>query len=151
MKAKNRWITTALFIACLPLASCKQAADTAADEEQESRPATVEHLEGAEPARVTLTAKAAERIDIQTAPVGDTQVEGKQRKVIPYAAVLYDTKGDTWAWISPAPLTFVRHSIAIDRIDGDKAVLSDGPDAGTLVVTVGATELFGSELEFEEE
>jgi hypothetical protein len=31
------------------------------------------------------------------------------------------------------------------------AVLVDGPPAGTAVVVVGAQELYGSELEFEEE
>jgi hypothetical protein len=151
MSTNRRWIVVLLFAACLPLASCKQAAEATADEEQETKPATVEHLEGPEPARVTLTDEAAKRIDIQTAPVADTQVAGQQRKVIPYAAVLYDTNGATWTWINSAPLTFVRHAIAIDSIDGDKAVLSNGPDLGTLVVTVGATELFGSEMEFEEE
>jgi hypothetical protein len=151
MSNNHRWIVALLFAACLPLASCKQAVEATADEENETKPATVEHLDGAEPARVTLTDEAAKRIDIQTAPVADTQVAGQQRKVIPYAAVLYDTKGATWTWINSTPLTFVRHPITIESIDGDKAVLSNGPNPGTLVVTVGATELFGSEMEFEEE
>lgn len=151
MSMNHRWIVALLFAACLPLASCKQAAQSTADEEKENKPATVEHLEGPEPARVTLTDEAAKRIDIQTAPVTDTQVAGQQRKAIPYAAVLYDTNGATWTWINPKPLIFVRHPIDIDSIDGDKAVLSNGPDPGTLVVTVGAQELSGSEQEFEEE
>jgi hypothetical protein len=151
MSMNHRWIFALLFAACLPLASCKRAAESTADEDQEVKPATVEHLKGAEPARVTLTDEAAKRIDIQTAAVSGTQVAGQPRKVIPYAAVLYDSNGATWTWINPTPLTFVRHPIAIDSINGDKAVLSNGPDPGTLVVTVGAAELFGSEMEFEEE
>ncbi len=93
-----------------------------------------------------MTEEAAKRLDIQTAAVREEQVNGTQRRVIPYAAVLYDTQGDTWVYTSPEPLTFVRHPITVDHIDGDKAVLSDGPPSGTAVVTVGAAELYGSEI-----
>jgi hypothetical protein len=151
MSTHPRWLFTLLVAACLPLASCKPAAESAADEEQETKPATVEHLQGAEPTRVTLTDEAAKRIDVQTVAVADTQVAGQPRKVIPYSAVLYDVNGAAWTFINSAPLTFVRHPITIDRIDGDKVVLTNGPDAGAKVVTVGATELYGSEMEFEEE
>lgn len=70
-----------------------------------------------------------------------------RRKVVPYAAVLYDAHGDTWVYTNPEPLIFVRHRISVDYIDGDLAVLSDGPPSGTAVVTVGAAELFGTEFE----
>jgi hypothetical protein len=66
-------------------------------------------------------------------------------KVAPYAAVLYDARGNTWAYTTPKPLTFVRQAIHIDYIEGDLAVLSDGPPSGTEVVIVGAAELFGAE------
>ncbi len=151
MNTKHRWIAALFLTACLPLASCNRTADTTADEEQENKPATVEHLEGPEPARVTLTDNAAKRLDIQTAPVAEAQAAGGQQKVIPYAAVLYDTEGAAWTWINTTPLIFVRHPIVIEHIDGDKAFLSNGPDPGALVVTVGAAELYGSEQEFEEE
>jgi hypothetical protein len=96
--------------------------------------------------RVILTAEAAERLDVQTVPVGEGEGEGmKQRTVVPYAAVLYETNGETWAYTSPEPLTFVRHRIVVESIDGDRAVLSEGPPAGTEVVTVGVAELFGAE------
>jgi len=41
---------------------------------------------------------------------------------------------------------FVRHPVTIEYIDKEKAVLQDGPDVDTEVVTVGAAELFGAEL-----
>jgi hypothetical protein len=66
-------------------------------------------------------------------------------QVVPYAAVLYDARGNTWVYTNPTPLTFVRHAIHIDYIEGDLAVLSDGPPSGTEVVTVGPAELFGAE------
>ena len=71
--------------------------------------------------------------------------EPRVSRVVPYAAVLYDAKGDTWVYTNPNPLTFVRHAIHIDYIEGDLAVLSDGPASGTAVVMVGAAELFGTE------
>jgi hypothetical protein len=93
--------------------------------------------------RVVLTESAAERLGIQTAQV---RVRGDQRTVIPYSAVLYDVYGETWAYTNVEPLVFVRHRVSIDEIDGDDAVLLDGPPPGTMTVSVGASQLFGTEL-----
>jgi hypothetical protein len=149
MKRHDRWMFAILFTAVLPLAACKQSSEVTADDEPS--PARVEHLKGDEPTRVTLSEEAAKRLDIQTAEIRDVSIGGADRRVIPYAAVLYDTEGNTWTYSSPKPLVFVRHKITVDRIEGEMAVLTEGPAAGTSVVTVGAQELYGSELEFEEE
>jgi hypothetical protein len=53
--------------------------------------------------------------------------------------------------VNVEPLVFVRQAITVDDITGDQVILSEGPEAGANVVTMGATELFGSESEFEEE
>ena len=84
------------------------------------------------------------------APGARVQVEvplsgAGMRKVVPHGAVVYDAQGKTWVYASPEPLVFVRQPIVIDYIEGDRAVLSDGPVAGTAVVMVGAAELFGAE------
>jgi hypothetical protein len=70
---------------------------------------------------------------------------GKPQKVVPYSSVIYDLNGDTWTYTSPENLTFIRHSISIDYIEGDVAVLTDGPPTGTAIVIVGGAELFGTE------
>ena len=67
------------------------------------------------------------------------------RKVVPYAAVLYDTKGDTWTYISAESLIFVRQKVKVDYIEGDQVYLTEGPAAGTTIVTSGAAELYGTE------
>lgn len=67
------------------------------------------------------------------------------RKVVPYAAVLYGVNGETWVYSNPEPLVFVRQPIVIDYVGEDLAILSEGPEAGTAVVMVGAAELFGAE------
>ena len=70
---------------------------------------------------------------------------GTPKKVIPYSAVMYDVSGDTWVYTNTEPLVFIRHRVTIQHIDGEMAVLKDGPATGTEVVTVGAAELFGAE------
>lgn len=118
--------------------------------ESDGAAARLEPASGKSMPRVVLTAPAAERIGIQTAPVRATSqtasVRGAQRTVIPYSAVLYDVFGDTWVYTNVEPLVFVRQRVSIDHIDGDNAVLLDGPAPGTMTVTVGAAELFGTEV-----
>lgn len=70
---------------------------------------------------------------------------GTPRKIVPYAAVLYGVHGETWVYTNPEPLVFVRSPITIDYIEGDLAILSEGPEVGTAIVTIGAAELFGTE------
>jgi len=151
MQHTIRWGITALFAASSLLAGCKQAHD-AAEEEGETKSATVEHLEGgSDIARITLTEDAAKRLQIETASVENAELASGKRDVIPYAAILYDTQGETWTFTNPEPLVYVRHHVLVDHIDGDRVVLADVLPPGTAVVTVGAAELYGSEIEFEEE
>ena len=149
MKHLNRWMAVMVCLAWLGLTGCKGTAVATAEEDV--TPAKVEHLQGDEPTRVTLTEDAAKRLDLQTSVVQSMVANGSTRKAVPYAAVLYDTEGNTWTYVNPEPLVFVRHRITVDYIDGEVAVLSDGPATGSAVVIVGAEELYGSELEFEEE
>lgn len=143
----NRWMVLVLIIGALQLWGCTRttAADTASHEE----PARVEPVEGSKVSRLTLTARAAERLGIQTTPVREGRVAGSRtlRKVIPYSAVIYDAHGETWTYTSPQALVFVRHPLTVERIEGEHAFLAEGPPAGTAVVTVGAAELFGTEFE----
>jgi hypothetical protein len=96
---------------------------------------------------VILTAQATKRLGIELAPVRDEMVSGTLRKVIPYSALLYDQRGQGWVYTNPAPLTYLRSLISVDHIDGDLAVLSSGPPSGTEIVTVGISELFGTEFQ----
>jgi hypothetical protein len=130
-----------LLIAGVLLSACGPTGSKAAS----VKPALVEEIQGSVFKRVTLTEKAAERLDIQTAPVREEQVNGAQRLVVPYAAVIYGLEGETWAYTNLEPLVFVRQPIQVDRIQGDLAILSEGPAVGTPVVTVGVAELYGAE------
>jgi hypothetical protein len=108
---------------------------------------TVEQSDGSDVATITMTEDAARRIDLRTTPV--RAVGG--HLVIPYSAVLYDPEGATWTYMSPEHLVFYRAPITVDRIVGNRAILTSGPPAGTDVVSVGQSELLGSEYEVEGE
>ncbi len=145
MRVRHAGAVAAMLVIAFALAGCKEA--TVEEEASGSDLATVEPIEGSDVAQVTLTEEAAQRIDVQTSAVGSAGA----KLSIPYAAVLYDPSGETWTYTSPEELVFVRAPIDVIRIDGDRAVLSDGPPAGTEVVTVGAAELLGTEYEVGEE
>ncbi len=148
MRHNNRWmVVVLLIIAGLQLVACAQTPASKEAGGDPAEPARVERLGGTGLSRVILSAEATKRLGIQTAPVRDAQVGGTLRKVVPYSAVIYDLHGETWVYTNPSPLTFVRGHISVDSIDGDLAVLSEGPPSGTAVVTVGVTELYGTEFE----
>lgn len=140
----NLVVAALLIVAVLLLAACQGGDEEAGANGEE--PAKVEPLEGNDDLSVvTLTAEAAERLDVQTTAVRVEREGARERTVIPYSAVLYEPNGETWAYTSPESLTFVRAPIVVETIDGDRAVLSEGPPLGTMVVTVGVAELFGAE------
>ena len=66
---------------------------------------------------------------------------------MPYAALIYDAQGMSWVYTNPAPLTFQRAKVVVDRVVDDVVWIKDGPPPGTRVVTVGSTEVYGAELE----
>lgn len=142
MQRNKRWMMVMLLIlVALPLVACSESESASG----KSEPAYVESVEGSEFARVVLTESAAERLDVQTDTAREQFINGQQSLTIPYAAVIYGLNGETWAYTSPEPLTYTRVPITIDFIDGDIAVLLDGPSPGTEVATVGVAELYGIE------
>ena len=130
-------LVLAAVAAVLSNACASQAVLEATDEP----PAVVEAVEGSAVRQVTLTEDAEHRLGIATAAV---QTSGGNA-VVPTAAVLYDANGKTWVFTNPRAHVYIRAEVGIDEIKGDSTVLSAGPPADTLVVTVGVAELFGAE------
>ena len=106
-------------------------------------PATKEEIAGTELSKLTLTERAAERLDLKTVAV----TAGAGGLEVPYGALIYTSDGDTWVYTNPEPLVYIRAQVVVDRIDGEVARLTDGPAAGTSIVTVGAAELYGAEFD----
>ena len=133
-----------LIAGLVSLSACSEAS-SGYDYETASHhvPAKLEPIKGTDVQRVIFDAEAAERVGLKTAPIR----QNGQEIVVPYGAVIYDADGNTYAYTSPKPLTFVRWEIDVDRVVGDSAMLSDGPPVGTEVVTVGAAEVYGTEFE----
>jgi hypothetical protein len=99
-------------------------------------------------ASVTLIEKAAERLGIETVAVAEANDvrEGSSGSLaVPYGAILYDAEGSSFVYTVAGPLSYVRAAITVDYVEGDRAILSDGPPVGTDVVSVGVAELYGAE------
>ena len=129
-----------LLAAAVALTGCQTSAEGADSELAEV--ATVEPAEDGGPGVITLSEPAERRLGMATTPVA-TDPGGL---VVPYAALVYDTDGSTWVFVRQEPLTYQRTPVTVAGKDGDRVVLTDGPSAGTEVVTVGAAELVGVEV-----
>jgi hypothetical protein len=134
-----------LIAAGVALSACNQA-PTGSYEPAEPV-SKVEPIKGTEAGLVKFSALGAKKVGLQTAVI---RKDGGQ-KVIPSAALLYDSEGKAFAYTSPESLSFVRKEIEVEHMDGGRVVLAQGPPIGTRVVTTGAVEVYGAEFEVEEE
>jgi Cu/Ag efflux pump CusA len=142
MRTARPYGIASLFVAAaVGLAGCQSEAAGAGAEEAIAAAASVEPAADGGPAVLHLTDESVLRLGIQTETVGGAP----GNLSVPYAAVVYDADGDTWAFAELEPGTYQRASITISSVDGENVVLSDGPAPGTPVVTVGAAELVGVE------
>src|SRR5437867_3322496 len=113
MLRRKQWIVVGLAIAglaAMQLSACSDTSSKAAADE----PSSVEPIKGTDLNRVTLSAKAVERLGIETAKVGEKRIAGgKERKVIPYASVVYTPHGRAFTYTSPETRVFVRQFIEV--------------------------------------
>jgi hypothetical protein len=127
------------LIAALSMSACKEVeTETATGYE----PAHLKEV-GKDLKQVTFTKEGADRTGLKT---GQVRQNGGQT-VLPYAALIYDAEGKTYVYTSPKPLTYLREEVEVENIDGNRVHVSKGPAAGTEVVTTGAAEVYGTELE----
>jgi hypothetical protein len=137
--------TLAVLAAGVSLSACKEV--MSADKEHYS-PAQVSPVKGGADDLLsdTLTQEGADRISIATGRVAQ---RGGQ-KVIPYAALLYEKDGSAFVYTNPRGRTYVSAHNEIDSVAGQSVLLRSGPAAGTKVVTTGAPQVHGAELEYGE-
>jgi hypothetical protein len=153
-KVTQLLVIAGVCLAATQLSACGSGSDEATAA-KDGEPADVTPVKGTNVEQVKLTAQAAKRVGIRTARVEQVRIRRRRggdrvRKTIPYSAVLYGADGKTFAYTSPRPLVFVRALIEITDIRGDRALLSSGPPVGAAVVTVGGSELYGTEFGVEE-
>ncbi|MGQ0505877.1 MAG: efflux RND transporter periplasmic adaptor subunit [Myxococcaceae bacterium] len=65
---------------------------------------------------------------------------------VPFTAIVRDAEGSSWVYEQAAPLSFRRRRVEPIRREGERMLLARGLAQGALVVSVGATELWGFEL-----
>ena len=143
-RLRSRLLTAGLVLvaAALPLSGCKEVeSETSATYE----PAKVveSKVNGKEVERVVFTPEGARRVDVKT----DRVRASGDGTVIPYLALIYDAEGKTYTYTNPKGLEYVREEVEVDRIRENRVFLSKGPPAGTEVVTVGAVQVYGTELD----
>ena len=92
---------------------------------------------------VEFTPEGAKRTGLRTEVVERTG----RRVSVPYAALLYDPEGKTYVYTSPKELHYVKAEVRVARVESGRVVLARGPPPGTRVVTTGAAEVYGTELE----
>jgi hypothetical protein len=135
-------LTAGLVVAAaVSVSACKEVETESATGYE---PAKLEEVKGNEDLKqVTFTKEGAARTGVKTEKV---RLDG-DGTVVPYKALIYDTEGKTYVYTSPKPLTYLREAVEVASVRGDRVTLSDGPPAGTQVVTVGTPEVYGTELE----
>lgn len=141
MLSRRLAVAVSTAVVAVGAASCAGAVDDSYVIEGE--PGTIKPISGSDLAQVQLTDRAAERLRVET----ETVKGSGNGVVVPRTAVFVDSDGVWWVYTQQQPRTFVRHEIVIASERRRVAFLSDGPEVGTEVVTVGVAELYGLEDE----
>ena len=68
--------------------------------------------------------------------------------VVPWSAVLHDFHGGTWIYREVGAHRYERRRVEVEDVLDGRAALSGGVEHGMAIVSVGAAELFGTELGF---
>ena len=135
---------TVLAAITVGASGCSEAG--ASNEGSPDTAVTVEENGEDQPARLTVSERAEQRLGLRTEPVRPlTSQANGATEVIAYSAVVYDADGKSWTFSAPSPRTYIRVPIVISSIAGQTVQLKSGPPVGTQVVVVGAPELVGAE------
>ena len=108
-------------------------------------PAKITPLPGSEYNLVSLTEKAAQRLGVAWEPV--RAATDTDSITVPYASIIYGLHGETWAYVRTegTELSFQRVPVVVERIEGNRAWLTQGPSVGAEVVVLGVAELYGAD------
>ena len=124
----TRWSRGAVLVAVAAvtaaLAGCASSATSAP-----SQPPTAKLVPtaGSSVPSVQLTQLGATRIGLETAPVAVGQ---GGEATFPYSALLYESNGRAAVYVSSGPLTFTRHFVTVDTINGTVVTVTSGVTPG---------------------
>ena len=144
MKRSNRAaVILATIGGMLTALSTADAAGPTDAKPSANKPQKVEAISGSSLKKITLTEKAEQRLDIKTA---DVRKDSAGRTILPYSAIVYHKDGSPWVYTTSEPRTYVRHKVVVDGVEGDDAMVKEGPAVGAKVVTTGVSQLYGAEM-----
>lgn len=86
--------------------------------------------------------RPGQRVDISIPMTGS----GSAKLAVPLGAIVYDQSGGSWVYVKAGDRSYVRRRVSIGGFAAGWVILSEGPAAGTQVVTHGAAELLGTEF-----
>ncbi|MDW4547894.1 hypothetical protein R5H32_00870 [Defluviimonas sp. D31] len=79
-------------------------------------------------------------------PTEIVKVPVQPQLTVPYGSLIYWADGTTWVYgENEIERHYVRLPVRVDRIEDQTVYLKSGPPVGTVIVSVGAAELFGAE------
>lgn len=107
-------------------------------------PISISSRPGAAPI-LTLSERAARRLGLAVATVRALPAPGVALWVIPAGALLYAPDGTASVYAEVAPRSFERQILTVLATGADLVLVTNGPQDGMRVVTVGAAELLGAE------
>jgi hypothetical protein len=130
------------LIASLSLSACKEAEEESAEGYSPSKLVAVKGSDD-DLQRIVFTKEGAARTALETAQI---RRAGKHT-VIPYAALIYNDEAKTFVYTNPKALEYLRAPVTVDRIEGNRVLLKNSPPIGTKIVTTGAVEVYGTEID----
>ncbi len=150
------WIRVPVFVDQLREVQTKENAKLVSLSGESLAKTTTANPIAAPPTADTMTSSAdlyyeVDNRDLQLRPGQRIGVELPMSKsdmslVVPNGAILYDVYGNTWVYVETGERQYTRSRVAIRFVNGNEAILSDGPKVGTPVVVDGSAELFGTEF-----
>jgi hypothetical protein len=140
-RARARLLITGLAVLASGLVM--SACDEVPSNVREATPYKVQPIKGTDRNTVTMDDKTAALVPVETTEVR----KSGSKKVVPHKALIYNPDGDVFVYSKPKAETYIRRPVRVNRVDGDRAWLKAGPEAGTTIVTTGAAELLATEYE----
>jgi hypothetical protein len=129
----------ALLASTVAISACEEVPSNL----REAQPYKVQPIQGTDRNTVTMADETAALLPVRTTEVRESGGE----KVVPHDALIYNPDGDVFVYSKPKAETYVRRPVRVERVDGDRAWLKAGPEAGTTIVTTGSAELLATEYE----
>jgi hypothetical protein len=140
-RPRARLLATGLAVvaSALILTACEEVPSNL----RESQPYKVQPIKGTDRNTVTMADETAGLLPVRTTNVR----ESGSKKAVPHDALIYNPDGDVFVYTKPKAETYIRRPVRVERVEGKRAWLAAGPEAGTTIVTTGSAELLATEYE----